>query len=471
MKKIVVLLFSLLSVCLGAQAQGIVFESIPWEKVVDKAKAQNKIVFIDVYTQWCGPCKQVATKVFTQEKLGKAYNECFINFKVDAESEFGKDFVKKYPVTGYPTFFYINAENGEVLYRMSGARDVDGFLQVIKLLNMYAKYGGYEKMMKAIELGNADYEMLYDYYQSVDKKEKPKALNMYLKSLPINKLMDADNSLIEEITLYDRDLFFRLVDDIVKTSNDGRFANGKYDAKFAKDIVFSVQYDLTKFLNESINNGDSLWFKELLTLKEKFANYGARHYKGGTLLDGDLNLIRGRGIFFATSEYLKLSFWTINRVEQENFKSTLVNYMSNLMVENNVDSLIKGDDKKFLNLIKEVGIANSKFKLLNDMILNKGNMATHNIVMWTDYYWKISPSNKKVRNQCTEWLLYACNLNSYNANTSLYASDLLARIGNTKDAIAVLETAINCQKEIKNENSKLFRNLNLKLADLKNGKL
>lgn len=471
MKRIVLLVIFALCLCLDGHTQGIVFESGSWEDAVLKAKTEHKIIFVDVYTQWCGPCKQVATKVFTQEKLGQAYNEHFINFKVDAESEFGKEFVKKYPVTGYPTFFYINADDGAVVYKLVGAHDMDGFLQAIKLLDMYAKYGGYEKMMEAIQAGKADSELLYDYYQSADKREKPKALNMYLKSLPTEKLVGVNNSLIEEISLYDKELFSRLIEDIVKVSNDGRFADGKYDAKFAKDIVFSVQYDLTKFFNESINKGDSLWFNELLGLKEKFANYGARHYIGGKLLDGDLNLMAGRGVFFATPEYLKLSFWAVNRVGKEEFKQALTIYMERLMAENHVDSLMKKDDNKYLELIKETGISNTGFKLLGDRILNSGSMACRSIILWTDYYWKLSPSNKKVRNQCTEWILYAFHLNPYNAQIGLYASDLLARIGNMKDAIAVVETAINSQKEIKNEKSKLFRNLNLKLADLKNGKI
>ena len=51
------------------------------------------------------------------------------------------------------------------------------------------------------------------------------------------------------------------------------------------------------------------------------------------------------------------------------------------------------------------------------------------------------------------------------------AADFLARIGNFKDAKVILEKAIASQKEIKNEDPKLLRNLELKLQDVNNGKL
>lgn len=96
---------------------------------------------------------------------------------------------------------------------------------------------------------------------------------------------------------------------------------------------FPCQYDITTFLNKSIEEGNVEWFNELLELKERFANYGGRIYGGGKLLDGDLKIIRGRGLFFATPEYNKLCFWTKNRVNEDEFKTTLVNFMDQLIKE------------------------------------------------------------------------------------------------------------------------------------------
>lgn len=72
---------------------------------------------------------------------------------------------------------------------------------------------------------------------------------------------------------------------------------------------------------------------------------------------------------------------------------------------------------------------------------------------------------------CSKWVNYAFNVNRFNGKVAIPAADFLARIGHFKEAKAMLEKAIASQKEIKNENPKLLRNLELKLQDVNNGKL
>ena len=407
--------------------------------------------------------------MFPQEKLGEYYNSRFINFKIDAESPAGKEFVKTYPVTGYPTFFFIDG-NGKVIHKIVGAKDVDGFISEAKMITMYARHGGIDNMMAAIKNGTADKELLYDYYTSANKKSKPEALNLYLKALPTEELIDENNKLIEEISLYDKDLMTRLVDEIVKASNDGRFSDGKYAEKFAFCIVFPVQYDITTFLRKSIQEGNWEWFNELLQLKERFANYGGREYEGGKLLDGDLRIIQGRGLFFATPEYNKLCYWTRNRVNEEEFKNALVTYMDKLISENPVDSLIKEDQNQILDIIKKEGLKGQMIYFAQH-IFEAGNVTAHNIIAWTDYFWKLSPSDKKTKALCSKWINYAYNVNRFNNKVAVPAADLLARIGNFKDAKIILEKAIASQKELKNEDQKVYKPLELKLRDINNGKL
>ena len=114
-------------------------------------------------------------------------------------------------------------------------------------------------MMAAIKNGTADKELLYDYYISANKKSKPEALNLYLKALPTEELIDENNKLIEEISLYDKDLMTRLVDEIVKASNDGRFSDGKYAEKFAfctsSPSSTTSQPSCAKVSKKAIGNG------------------------------------------------------------------------------------------------------------------------------------------------------------------------------------------------------------------------
>ena len=44
--------------------EGVNFEKESWSNTLAKAKAENKIVFVDAYTTWCGPCKMMDAKTF-----------------------------------------------------------------------------------------------------------------------------------------------------------------------------------------------------------------------------------------------------------------------------------------------------------------------------------------------------------------------------------------------------------------------
>ena len=219
-------------------------------------------------------------------------------------------------------------------------------------------------------------------------------------------------------------------------------------------------------MKESIEKGDQEWFNELLDLKERFANYAGR------LLDGDLNIINGRGLFFATPEYNKLCFWTKNRVHPEEFKKSMVTYMDKLIQENHVDSLLKEENNQILKMLKEAEeTKRGQVAFFSQRIIETGEVSTQNIIHWTEYFWRISPSDKKTRELCSKWINYAFNLNRFNVPTAISAADLLARIGNLKDAKNILEKAIASQKEIKNDTPKLLKTLHLKLRDVNNGKL
>lgn len=107
--------------------EGIVFEHVDFKEAQELAKSQNKLIFMDAYTTWCGPCKLMAKTVFTEKEVGDFYNSNFINIKVDMETSEGMFLGKQYKVEGYPTFLYINSK-GEVVHRTIGASDKNAFL-------------------------------------------------------------------------------------------------------------------------------------------------------------------------------------------------------------------------------------------------------------------------------------------------------------------------------------------------------
>lgn len=114
-----------------AFGQGINFEEAPFSQLLDKAKKENKLIFLDAYASWCGPCKLMAKNVFPLESVGKHYNSKFINTKIDMEKGEGVELAKKYEVKAYPTYLFINGD-GKVVHRVLGYVPENEFIQFAK---------------------------------------------------------------------------------------------------------------------------------------------------------------------------------------------------------------------------------------------------------------------------------------------------------------------------------------------------
>ncbi len=107
---------------------GIIFEHGTFTEILAKAKKSKKIIFIDAYTTWCGPCKYMAKNIFTQPEVGKFYNQNFVCAKIDMESGEGKALSQKYEVGAYPTFLFVDGE-GNLVHRVCGSSEAEGFIQ------------------------------------------------------------------------------------------------------------------------------------------------------------------------------------------------------------------------------------------------------------------------------------------------------------------------------------------------------
>lgn len=88
--------------------------------VLDKAEAEDRLVFVDIYTDWCLPCKLMDEEVFSNKEISSFLNKNFINFKVDAEKGGGPNIASLYGVDQYPTLLFMDGK-GRVLERKSGA--------------------------------------------------------------------------------------------------------------------------------------------------------------------------------------------------------------------------------------------------------------------------------------------------------------------------------------------------------------
>lgn len=110
-----------------ANAQGINFIKGSWAETQAKAKADNKLIFVDIYAVWCGPCKAMAKNVFTQSKVADKFNSGFINYMIDAEKGEGIQLAEKYKVESFPTYLFVDG-TGNLVYKIEGALPADKFI-------------------------------------------------------------------------------------------------------------------------------------------------------------------------------------------------------------------------------------------------------------------------------------------------------------------------------------------------------
>ena len=130
MKKLFVLIVLMAGIIWGAEAQskGIAFEQTKeWKKVLKKAKKEKKLIFIDCYTSWCGPCKMVGPII---EELATEFEGQVIIGKCDVDEN--SDMAAEYGIRNIPTVLFF--KNGEIVDKQVGAVGKPVFVEKVKNL-------------------------------------------------------------------------------------------------------------------------------------------------------------------------------------------------------------------------------------------------------------------------------------------------------------------------------------------------
>jgi thiol-disulfide isomerase/thioredoxin len=102
------------------------FEDISLKDALVKAKDQNKVVFVDFYTTWCGPCKMLDKNTFPDANVKQWLTDNTIPLKIDAEEQV--ELAKQYKVSGYPYLAFINAD-GELRSSSLGYLNPEQFIK------------------------------------------------------------------------------------------------------------------------------------------------------------------------------------------------------------------------------------------------------------------------------------------------------------------------------------------------------
>lgn len=125
------LLLFIKSQCLYGQENSVVFQPLTFSEAKQKAKAENKYIFLDAYTVWCVPCKRMEKDVFSQKQAASFFNPLFINVKFDMEKGEGIELREKYQVAAFPTYLIITPK-GELVHKIIGYSPLDTFLVKVK---------------------------------------------------------------------------------------------------------------------------------------------------------------------------------------------------------------------------------------------------------------------------------------------------------------------------------------------------
>lgn len=207
MNKFVATALFVLSIPVFALAQGINFFHGAWSEAMAQAKTEQKLIFVDAYASWCGPCKRMAANVFPDPQVGDYFNANFINLKIDMEKPENSEFAGKYPVSAYPTLLIIDAE-GKIVHKHVGGLAADG------LIAFGQKAAGKTDTSKDFEkeyaAGNRDPQLVLDYVRALNRANKPslKITNEYLNAqkdlhTPINHKIILEGAIEADSRVFD----------------------------------------------------------------------------------------------------------------------------------------------------------------------------------------------------------------------------------------------------------------------------
>ena len=205
MKKIILFLsVSLFALSLVAQTN---FRDITYKEALAAAKAEKKIVFIDFYTSWCGPCKMMMKNIFPLKEVGNYLNSKFVCIKIDAEKGEGPELAKRYQVKAYPTFVAINPAEEILMTKVGGSGSGSGFIGSIDRLidpdktpermkqryesgertaDLISAYAGlkmeevYKNRQPDMTKKDEAFKMVQDYFDGLKDKERLAEENVFI---------------------------------------------------------------------------------------------------------------------------------------------------------------------------------------------------------------------------------------------------------------------------------------------------
>lgn len=263
---------------LTASSQGIEFFHGTWAEALEKATKEEKLVFVDAYAKWCGPCKRMAKNVFTHSAVGDYYNANFINMKLDMEESESREFKKSFRPSAYPTLFFINGD-GELVKKVVGGRSTKDFVQLGK--DVIKSYDRSDMYAEAYEKGDRSYDLVYSYIKALNKADKSsqKITNDFIRENPNLSKEEMSNLLYEALVAADSKVFDLFVENRAEIEN--YFTKEKVEEKI-EAACWATVYNAVEFEVDELLAEAKAKCKDYLPVKSKSFDLESEYeyYKG-----------------------------------------------------------------------------------------------------------------------------------------------------------------------------------------------
>lgn len=208
-------------------AQGIEFFKGTYPEAKLLAEKENKNIFVDAYTTWCGPCKKMVRETFSDPYVGRYFKENFIALQLDAENESESEFFKEFTATAFPSLFWLD-KSGDLMDMQIGFLDAEGFIKATKLAAENNLMNEFRMLQERWNNEERNFN-LYQKYTSVAYKVKPKLSRSiaeeYISGLTKDDLLslntfkvlqsftrEADNSIFFDLLIENWDTYMKKVD-------------------------------------------------------------------------------------------------------------------------------------------------------------------------------------------------------------------------------------------------------------------
>jgi len=176
-----------------AHDSSIVFFKGTLEEAKKEAARQNKYLFVDCYTSWCGPCRKMEQEVFVRKEVADFFNKHFICLMVDMEKGEGIAIAKDNKIHGYPTQLYYSP-GGDKVHSGVGSTTPDKFIvQGQTAMDDQSNYNGLRRRFIAGERDMEFLKKLIYATNEVNHDTCEKALAMYWDMIPENDFFTKEN--------------------------------------------------------------------------------------------------------------------------------------------------------------------------------------------------------------------------------------------------------------------------------------